>query len=117
MKEQPRYLFTMLGFLGSGKSYVSKWLTPHVGGVYFRADALRLAMFGEDRPELYEPENKALVNNANRYAVGQVLESGMASVVYDANNNARAGRLELAKVAEQSGALAITVFVDTPLDA
>ena len=71
---QQRYVFLMLGFLGSGKSYVSRWLAPHTDAVYLRVDDLRLAMFGEDRPELYTPENKALVNNASKYAMEQILD-------------------------------------------
>jgi len=106
----------MLGFLGSGKSYVSRWLAPHVGAVYLRADALRLAMFGQDRPELYTPENKALVNNANRYAVQQILTSGKAHVVLDANHNAQKVRRGIADDAAQHGATAIVVWVQTPLD-
>lgn len=113
---QRRYVFLMLGFLGSGKSYVSRWLTPHVGAVYLRADELRLAMFGKDRPELYTPENKALVNNANQYAMLQILKSGQANVVHDANHNARQVRSDLAgKVAAEQGT-AIVVWVKTPLD-
>lgn len=111
------HLFVMLGFLGSGKSYVSKWLAPHVGAVYLRADALRLAMFGEDRPELYRPENKALVNNANRYAITQILQSNVASVIYDANNGiTREQRRSFEALAAADGAKLIVVWIDTPLD-
>lgn len=108
--------FIMLGFLGSGKSYVSRWLAPHVGAVYLRADELRLAMFGADRPELYTPANKALVNNANRYAMTQILKSGLASVVYDANNNAVSLRADIARQAAEHGATTVVVWVQTPLD-
>lgn len=110
-----RYVFTMLGFLGSGKSHVSGWLAPHVGAVYLRADALRLAMFGHDRPELYTPENKALVDNANRYAMIQIV-SRQASVVLDANHNAKAVRQAIADEAAKHGATAVTVWVQTPLE-
>lgn len=112
---QQQYLFIMLGFLGSGKSFVSRWLAPHTGAVYLRADALRLAMFGEDRPELYTPENKALVNDAQAYAIQQILEAGQ-SVVHDANNNQYKTRQEHVKVAHKYGAMPIVVWIDTPLD-
>jgi predicted kinase len=113
---QKRYVFIMLGFLGSGKSYVSRWLAPHVGAVYLRVDELRLAMFGPDRPELYIPENKALVNNASQYAMIQILKSGQASVVQDANHNAKKVRQEIASKAASYGATAIVVWVQSPLE-
>ena len=113
---QNRYVFMMLGFLGSGKSHVSRWLTPHIGAVYLRVDDLRLAMFGPDRPELYTPENKALVNSASRYAMGQILASKQAHVVHDANHNARKLRRDIANQAGEHGATAIVVWVQTPLD-
>ena len=113
---QRRFVFLMLGFLGSGKSYVSRWLTPHVGAVYLRADELRLAMFGEDRPELYTPENKTLVNNASQYAMLQILKSGQANVVHDANHNAKALRQEIASKVAAEHATAVVVWVKTPLE-
>ena len=112
---QQQYLFIMLGFLGSGKSFVSRWLAPHTGAVYLRADALRLAMFGEDRPELYTPENKALVNNAQAYAIQQILAAGQ-SVIHDANNNSYKTRQEHMKMAREHSAMPIVVWIDTPLD-
>lgn len=111
-----RYVFILLGFLGSGKSYVSRWLTPHAGAVYLRADELRLAMFGFDRPELYTPKNKALVNNANRYAMAQILKSRQAHVVLDANHNAKSVRLAIANEAAKHDAATIVVWVQTPLE-
>lgn len=109
------YLFMMLGFLGSGKSYVSKWLAPRTSSVVFRVDPLRWQMFGGDRPELYTPENKALVNNAAQYAAGQVLESGLANVIMDANHNQRFVRDHVRSLAKKHGATGIVVWVETPL--
>lgn len=116
MEKQPRSLFVMLGFLGSGKSYVSRWLAQHIDAVSIRTDELRWQMFGPDRPELYLPENKALVNNAARYMASQILSSGMGHVILDGNNNSREVRTELQHLAQEAGAHAITVWVDTPLD-
>src|SRR5690242_20699868 len=110
-----RYVFMMLGYVGSGKSYVSRWLVPHVNAVYLRVDELRLAMFGSDRKELYTPENKALVNGASRYAMMQILKSGQANVVHDANHNSAKMRQNIAYLARQEGATAVTVWVQTPV--
>lgn len=106
----------MLGYLGSGKSYVSKWLVPHTNAVYLRVDELRLAMFGEDRPELYMPENKALVNNASRYAMRQILKTGQTNIVLDANHNSAEVRRDIAKEVVACGGVPIVVWVQTPLD-
>lgn len=116
MVKHPAYVFTMLGFLGSGKSFVSRWLAPRVGAVHIRADDLRLAIFGEDRPELYSPENKAIVNNAALYMTEQVAGSGQANVVLDGNSNTSTRRQEIADAAKRAGAQAVVVYVDTPLD-
>jgi len=113
---QKKYVFMMLGYLGSGKSYVSRWLTPHVEAVYLRVDDLRLAMFGPDRPELYLPENKTLVNNASRYAMIQILKSKQANVVHDANHNAASLRHAIANDVAKQGGTAIVVWVQTPLN-
>jgi predicted kinase len=113
---QNRYVFIMLGFLGSGKSFVSRWLTQHMHAVHLRTDDLRLAMFGPDRPELYTPEKIALVNNAGRYAMMQILKSGQAHIVQDANHNARKLRLEIAKEVSEAGATPVVVWVRTPLN-
>lgn len=113
---QKPYVFMMLGYLGSGKSYVSKWLVPHTNAVYLRVDELRLAMFGDDRPDLYTLENKALVNNASRYAMRQILKTGQVNIVLDANHNSADMRREIAKEVIAHGATPIVVWVQTPLD-
>jgi predicted kinase len=113
---QKKYVFMMLGYLGSGKSYISRWLTPHIGAVHLRVDDLRLAMFGPDRLELYTSENKALVNNASQYAMEQILKSGQAHVVHDANHNARSVRRDIANKVVKQGGVAIVVWVQTPLE-
>lgn len=113
---EQKYVFMMLGYLGSGKSYISKWLAPRIGAVHLRVDDLRLAMFGQDRPELYTPENKALVNNASGYAIRQILKSGQAHVIHDANHNAISVRRNIADEVAKEDGVAIVVWVQTPLD-
>lgn len=110
-------LFLTLGFLGSGKSYVSKWLAPHTSSVLLRADPLRWEMWGGDSAELYTPENKLLVNNAARYAARQILESGLASVILDANHNAYETREGLRSLGSAiNNTPVVIVWVDTPLE-
>lgn len=111
-----KYVFLTLGFLGSGKSFVSRWLAPHISAVHLRTDDLRVAMFGTDRLELHTPQNKALVNNASRYALIQILKSSQAHVVQDANHNAKGVRRDIARDAAMHNAATIVVYVQTPIE-
>lgn len=113
---EEKYVFMMLGYLGSGKSYVSRWLAPHIGAVHLRVDELRLAMFGADRPELYTMENKTLVNNASQYALQQILKSKQAHIVQDANHNSKTVRNSITKKVHKEGGIAVVIWVQTPLD-
>jgi predicted kinase len=110
-----RYLFLMLGFPGSGKSYVANWLAPHMKAVHLRGDEMRLRMFNKNHPELHTWKYQMQVIGAMQYAVGQVLEAGH-SVIYDSNHNSVKGRLPLEEVARKSGAVPVIVWVKAPLD-
>jgi predicted kinase len=109
------YLFIMMGMPGSGKSYVSGWLGPHMRAVHLRSDDLRLAMYGADRLELHR-EKKYLepMFGAMRYAAGQALAAGH-SVIYDVNTNRHATRADLAALADSHDAQAIVVYISVPL--
>jgi predicted kinase len=109
-----RFIFMTFGYVGSGKSYVSRWLAPRIHAVHLSVDALRLEMFGEDRPELYTPANKALVNNALQYAAARILAADVAHVVQDANHNQRHVRQKIERIAKEYGAVPIVLWVKTP---
>jgi len=109
------YLFLMLGFPGSGKSYVAEWLAPHMKAVHLRGDEMRLRMFNENHPELHTWRYQMQVIGAMQYAVGQVLEAGY-SVIYDSNHNSVKGRKPMEDVARKSGATPVIVWVKTPLE-
>ncbi len=109
------YVFMMFGYPGSGKSFVAEWLTLRFNAVRMRADDLRIEMFNGDRPDLYTPENKALVNNAIRYTYGQILQTGNSSVVLDANYNQRATRKTFENLAHHHGVIPVVVWVKTPI--
>jgi predicted kinase len=110
-----RYLFLMLGFPGSGKSYVAGWLAPHMKAVRLRGDEMRLRMFNENNPELHTWKYQQQVIGAMQYAVGQVLEAGYP-VIYDSNHNSVKGRIPLEEVARKSGAVPVIVWVKAPLE-
>lgn len=105
----------MLGFPGSGKSYVANWLAPYMQAVHLRGDEMRVRMFNENHPELHTWKYQQQVIGAMQYAVGQVLEAGY-SVIYDSNHNSVKGRLPMEEVARKSGAIPVIVWVKAPLD-
>jgi predicted kinase len=109
-----RYVFIMFGFPGSGKSFVSKWLAAKFNAVHLKVDNLRFAMFDGDRPDLYTPANKALVNNAVSYVYGQIVKTRTASIILDGNFNQRNTRMDIEKTASKYDALPIVVWVKTP---
>lgn len=109
-----RYLFLMLGFPGSGKSYVADWLAPHMKAVHLRGDEMRLRMFNENHPELHTWKYQRQVVGAMQYAVGQVLEAGYP-VIYDSNHNSVKSRLSMEEIARKSGAIPVIVWVKAPL--
>jgi len=109
-----KYVFITLGFPGSGKSFVSQWLAEEYNAVHLKVDNLRFAMFDGDRPDLYTPENKALVNNAVAYVYGQIVKTRTANIILDGNFNKRSLRLENARLARKYDALPVVVWVKTP---
>jgi predicted kinase len=110
-----KYLFLMLGFPGSGKSYVADWLALHMKAVHLRGDEMRLRMFNENNPELHTWKYQQQVIGAMQYAVGQILEAGYP-VIYDSNHNSVKGRVPMHEVARKSDAVSITVWVKAPLE-
>jgi predicted kinase len=109
------YLFLMLGFPGSGKSYVAEWLAPKMHAVHVRSDDLRLKMFGQNRLALHKERRYLLpVIGAMEYIAHQTLAASH-SLVHDANFNKRNVRQSYSRLAEQHQALAITVWVQAPI--
>jgi predicted kinase len=110
------FLFLMLGYPGSGKSYAAEWLAPHMEAVHLRSDDMRLEMFGEERLEFHENwKYQRQVHGAMQYAARQILIS-RHPVVYDANHNSRKSRRPMQKIAQELNAIPILVWVKTPLE-
>lgn len=116
MKPTKPVAFIMLGFPGSGKSYVSEWLAFYMGATHLRADDMRLAMFGEEQLEHHKNwKYQRQVHGAMHYASEQVLKSGY-SVIYDANHNSLKSRQPIARLARETDALPILVWVKAPIE-
>lgn len=105
----------MLGFPGSGKSYVSDWLTKSSGAVHLRGDDMRLRMFNESSPEIHTWKYQQQLHGAMQYAVEQILESGYP-VIYDSNHNSVKGRRPMQVAAHKAGAVPIIIWVKAPIE-
>ncbi|MEK7152881.1 MAG: ATP-binding protein, partial [Patescibacteria group bacterium] len=115
MDTDKSFLFLMLGFPGSGKSYVSGWLAPHMSAVHLRADDMRVRMFGEERLEYHTNwKYQKQVHGAMQYAAAQVL-SAEHSVIYDSNHNSVKSRRPMQSIAKEAGAIPILIWVKAPL--
>lgn len=115
---QKPLLIAFLGFPGSGKTYFSRQLAERIHAVILNSDALRVAMFGSlekidqirhhgDRSRLYDD-----VFGAMDYAARQVLLAGN-SVIYDAQQTKRRDRRGIEKIAAQTGAIPVLVWMKT----
>lgn len=110
-------LIVFLGFPGSGKTYFSRRLAEKLHAVTLNSDALRMAMFGsiEKIDEIRRNDNMRLyadVFGAMDYATKQALLAGH-SVVYDAQQTKRENRRNIEKIAQESGAISILVWMKT----
>ena len=115
MKERP-YFFMTLGVPGSGKSYISDWLTPKFNALRIKSDDLRGVMFGIPvPPETHDEPYNSWINGAMKYAAKQALDQKI-SVIFDTNNNSVKRRIEWSEVAKGLEALPVIIWVQTPLE-
>lgn len=113
-------LIVFLGFPGSGKTYFAANLASRIKAVTLNSDAVRLSMFKSldaierirdtDRLRLYED-----VFGAMDYATKQILLAGH-SVVYDAQQTKRRDRQNIERIAHESGAIPLLVWIKTTKD-
>lgn len=117
MKSQ--YLFMLLGYPGSGKTFFSEQLAAEIGAVRINADAMRVAAFGTIEAARKFDKETGLLNpivfNVLDYAAGQVLRSGN-SVICDYQHNNKSGRSKSGQVAIDNGATPIIIWLKTPRD-
>jgi predicted kinase len=110
-------LIVFLGFPGSGKTYFAKHLAEELHAVILNSDALRVSMFGS--PETIEHIRNSHparlyddVFGAMDYATRQTLRAGH-TVIYDAQQTKRKNRRNIEKIAHESGAVPILVWIKT----
>ncbi len=110
-------LIIFIGFPGSGKTYFSTRLAEKLHAVTLNSDALRVSMFGslEKIEEIRKSDNARLYDDvfgAMDYAARQTLLAGH-SVIYDAQQTKRENRRNIEKIAQESNAVPILVWIKT----
>lgn len=106
-------LYFFIGYPGSGKTTVSKFIAKATGAAHLWADAERHKLF--EQPTHSEEESLRLYDRLNRQAE-DLLAAGR-SVVYDTNFNFYADRQKMRDIAARQGADAILIWVDVPKEA
>ncbi len=105
-------LVMMLGVPGSGKSYFARNAAEQLGMTRITADEVRHRLYGSI-DAARTPERKLAVYNTVNQEMEQALRRG-ESVVRDNQNNHRTDRDMCRRLAQEVGAHAIIVWVQTP---
>ena len=105
-------LVMMLGVPGAGKSYFARNLAEQLDMTRVTADEVRTRLYGSIEAA-HTPERKLDVFRIVNQEMEQSLRSG-ESVVRDNQNNHRRDRDMCRKLAQEVGAHAIIVWVQTP---
>lgn len=104
-------LFLLVGYPGSGKTTVSRYIQELTGAAHIWADEERRKKFGDtyDRAQ-----SSALYEDLNA-RTAELLKQGK-SVIFDTNFNYRADRDLLRKIAEGAGAETKIIWLNTSRD-
>jgi predicted kinase len=100
----------MVGYPGSGKTTVARYIHSLTGAEHIWADYERKEMFGT--PTHSKEESRQLYDRLND-RVDALLAEGK-SVIFDTNFNFRKDRDHMRRIAVKNGAAAILVWVQAP---
>lgn len=105
-------LFYTIGLPGAGKTTFARNFSHWLGVPHLRGDTIGLELF---RFPTYSPEERAAVfAEMSRRAAEQL--RARRHVVYDAAVNSAAQRQQLRELAQEHGAVALGVWVNTPAE-
>lgn len=104
-------LYFFVGYPGSGKTTVSKYVAKATGAVHLWADVERHKMFKQVTHS--GAESLKLYDRLNRQAE-ELLAAGQ-SVVYDTNFNFYADRQKMRDIAGRQNADVVMIWVKTPI--
>ncbi len=105
-------LICLYGFPGSGKSFVARNLTEHVGMAHVSSDKIRSELFANPR---YDPQENAIVSHLMNYMAEEFLGAGL-SVVYDANALRTGQRRRLRELAAKHRATYLLVWLQIDVE-
>lgn len=111
--DMKQYVYLMLGYPGSGKSFFARQLAEQIGAVRFNSDQMRHHLFDSPQ-EHHTRDDHKLITGAINYAASAVLCAGY-SAIYDFNNNFVKDRMLTADLVKRLGACVIVVWIKTPL--
>lgn len=100
-------LFLMFGYPGAGKTSVAKVVNELTGAQHLSSDEIRIELFPQ--PTYSQEEHDTVYRTLNERAEKFLAEG--KSVIYDANLNRYAYRLEKYELCERTGAKAILLWV------
>jgi predicted kinase len=107
-------LYIMLGYPGSGKSYVARQLSQASGATRLSQDRFRAELFENPREHMSAADDKRLLTFMNEKVV-ELLKAG-TSVIYDANVTTYKDRTKIYEIASTFTADSYLVWVKTPID-
>ncbi|OVE79138.1 hypothetical protein BVY00_01110 [bacterium G20] len=105
-------LICLYGFPGSGKSFVARNLTEHIGMAHVSSDKIRSELFANPR---YDSQENAIVSHLMNYMVEEFLGAGL-SVVYDANALRASQRRRLRELAGKHRATYLLVWLQIDVE-
>ncbi len=103
-------LYLLVGYPGSGKTTLSKYISQKTNAVHLWADQERQAMF--DFPSHSKKESDQLYNILDK-KTSHLLANGM-SVVFDTNFNYFSDRQLLREIGQKNNANNLLIWLTTP---
>lgn len=101
-----------MGYPGAGKTTVAKIIHDATGARHLWADNIRWQMFSEPR---HTPSESHKLYTYLNNLTAELLKNG-TSVIFDTNFNFKSDRDHLRRIAAETGAKCLLIWLTTPLD-
>ena len=111
-------VITFLGSIGVGKSFFGRQLAERTHTIRLNADGLRISMYGTraeyDRINGTGPDSNRPIFGAYDYMIKEILTAKKSIILDVAQFNVLKRRQELMRIAKDTGARVILVWIETP---